>query len=154
MIEFWQDWQMWLATQPVEWAVLIAAFVSATLLPGGTEVILVAGLLAIHDPWRWVWLVTLASVGNTAGAMVSFFMGRSLPEGKAEKLQRARRWCQRYGAPALLLSWLPVVGDALPLAAGWLEMDWRRAFVYIALGKTARFVVVALIALSAGGMLT
>jgi membrane protein YqaA with SNARE-associated domain len=50
---------------------------------------------------------------------------------------------QRYGAPALLLAWLPVVGDALCVAAGWLRMHWVAALAFMGAGRLARYTVVA-----------
>ena len=49
----------------------------------------------------------------------------------------------RYGAPALVLAWLPVVGEALVLAAGWLKVNWIAAMVFQAIGRFVRYVVVA-----------
>ena len=51
-----------------------------------------------------------------------------------------------YGSPALLLSWLPVIGDPLCAAAGWLRVPWYRALLFIALGKIARYTVVLFVA--------
>ena len=86
-------------------------------------------------------LVLLATAGNTLGAMTTWLIGRLIPE--REKTDRALVWLRRWGAPALLLSWLPVVGDALPLAAGWLRMPAASCAVWVAVGKLLRYVVVA-----------
>ena len=86
-------------------------------------------------------LVLLATAGNTLGAMTTWLIGRLIPE--REKTDRALVWLRRWGAPALLLSWLPVVGDALPLAAGWLRMPAASCAVWMAVGKLLRYVVVA-----------
>ena len=83
----------------------------------------------------------LATAGNTLGAMTTWLIGRLIPE--REKTDRALVWLRRWGAPALLLSWLPVVGDALPLAAGWLRMPAASCAVWMAMGKLLRYVVVA-----------
>jgi membrane protein YqaA with SNARE-associated domain len=48
------------------------------------------------------------------------------------------------GAPVLLLSWLPIIGDALCVMAGWLKLPWRVVLVYMTLGKFVRFVVMTL----------
>lgn len=93
------------------------------------------------DTPRLCRLVLLATAGNTLGAMTTWLIGRLIPE--REKTDRALVWLRRWGAPALLLSWLPVVGDALPLAAGWLRMPAASCAVWVAVGKLLRYVVVA-----------
>lgn len=93
------------------------------------------------DTARLCRLVLLATAGNTLGAMTTWLIGRLIPERK--KTGRALAWLKRWGAPALLLSWLPVVGDALPLAAGWLRMPAAPCAVWVAVGKLLRYVVVA-----------
>ena len=82
----------------------------------------------------------MASVANTAGAMTSFLLGRFLPQKKhaAAAVQKL----QRYGTPLLFFSWLPVVGDALPLAAGWLRLPWLPALFWILAGKAARYALI------------
>ncbi|RDJ93228.1 DedA family protein, partial [Lacticaseibacillus rhamnosus] len=77
--------------------------------------------------------------GNTLVSMTSYLIGRIVPNrASAPAVARVRR----YGYPVLLFAWLPVVGDALPLAAGWLRLGaWQSAAV-IALGKFARYLVV------------
>src|SRR5687768_17597114 len=87
-----------------------SAFLSATLLPGNSEVVLAAVLKGF--PERAATAIALATLGNTLGGLTTFAIGWWLPRGKAPA-PRALAWVRRYGAPVLLLSWLPVVGDAL-----------------------------------------
>ena len=47
--------------------------------------------------------------------------------------------CERFGAKACLLSWLPVVGDPLCAVAGWLRLPFWPCVVYMAIGKFARY---------------
>ena len=111
----------WLSGAGAEAAVFASAFISSTLMPGGSEALLAGALSQTPDDTpRLCRLVLLATAGNTLGAMTTWLIGRLIPE--REKTDRALVWLRRWGAPALLLSWLPVVGDALPLAAGWLRM--------------------------------
>lgn len=122
-----------------------ASFFSATLLPGHSEAALLAFL---HFYPEQVWpALGVATVGNTLGGMSSYFIGRLIPEKGLEKITaRGLAWVQRYGTLSLLLAWLPVVGDALPLAAGWLRLNpWLSAF-FMALGKFARYAAVAALA--------
>ena len=70
--------------------------------------------------------------------MTSYLIGRVLPN-RREKSQVALERVQRYGAPVLLLSWVPLVGDPLCVAAGWLRVNWVWALVYMAVGKGVRY---------------
>ena len=118
----------------------LSAFVSATVLPGNSELVLLAFLKSFPD--RAVAAVAVATVGNTLGGLTTYGVGRLLPQGKAPP-QRALGWVRRYGAFALLLSWVPLVGDALCAAAGWLRIPlWAAALAMLA-GKLARYVVLA-----------
>ena len=116
-----------------------AAFVSATLLPANSEIVLVA-VLGAH-PDRALAALSIATLGNTLGGMTTYGLGRLLPQRKAPDA-RSLAWVRKYGAAALLLSWLPLVGDALCAAAGWLRVPWWAATLAMAVGKAARYVVV------------
>jgi len=116
----------------------VSSFTSATFLPGTSEVVLLA-LLHRHPEQMWP-AIAVATIGNTLGAMTSFAIGRLVPNRVAnEGVQRLRR----YGYPALLFSWVPVVGDALVAAAGWLRFDPWLSTAVLALGKLARYLVLA-----------
>jgi membrane protein YqaA with SNARE-associated domain len=76
--------------------------------------------------------------------MTTYLMGRLLPERMQRKLDpRALGWLKRYGAPATLLAWLPLLGDALCLASGWLRLNWLAALCFMAAGRLARYLVIA-----------
>lgn len=130
----------------VLWALFLSAFISSTLFPGGSE--LVVGALAAQDGSdKWT-LLAVASVGNTLGALTSYGLGRliALRYGvqtlHKPSQQRAIAHVQRWGAPVLLLSWLPIVGDPLCVAAGWMRMPLVLAATLIAIGKTARYAAI------------
>lgn len=116
----------------------LSSFVSATLLPGGSEIVLLA-LLDRYPESFWS-AIAVATAANTAGAMTSYLLGRLFPNRvRAASLDAMRR----YGYAALLFSWLPLIGDALCVAAGWLRFNvWASAAV-LAAGKFARYVAVA-----------
>lgn len=120
-----------------------SAFVSATVLPGNSEVVLLA-LLAKFPALLWQ-AVGIATVFNALGGMTSVGLGRLVPHGARvdARLARALPLLQRHGTYALLLSWVPVIGDALCVAAGWLRLPWWRSALFIAAGKFARYLVVA-----------
>ena len=120
------------------WGLLASAFVSSTILPGNSEIVLVAVLKAGASAPA---AVAVATIGNTLGGMTTYALGRLLPSRLPEGRAIAR--VRRFGAAALLLSWLPFAGDALCAAAGWLRLHWLACTLAIALGKAARYVVVA-----------
>ena len=115
----------------------IYSVLAATLLPGGSEIALAAYVAAAPDNASTAWL--LASLGNTLGGFTSWLCGRFLPPSEKLKASRAGRWMHRYGAPLLLLSWLPLIGDLLCLAAGWLRINPWSSLLAMALGKAARY---------------
>jgi membrane protein YqaA with SNARE-associated domain len=120
------------------WTLFVTSFLAATLLPGGSEAVLFAVLYASPElAWR---AVGIATAGNTLGGLSSYVLGRLLPTLKP---LRGTSILQRYGAPALLFSWVPIIGDALCVAAGWLRMNAAWAAVYIAVGKLARYAAIA-----------
>jgi len=121
----------------------LSAFLAATLLPGGSEVALVA-FLKTHAELPFTALA-LATVGNTLGGMTSVWLGRRLPQVPEGRFAgKAAEWTKRHGAMALLLSWLPLVGDAMCVAAGWLRLPWTPVILWMALGKFLRYLVLLL----------
>jgi membrane protein YqaA with SNARE-associated domain len=122
-------------------AVLLASFVAATLVPLSSEAVLL-GFLKLH-PEHAALAVALATLGNTAGGMTTYLIGRLVPERKPDT--KALAWLHRYGAPATLLAWLPVVGDALCAAAGWLRVNWLASLGFMAAGRLARYLFVAML---------
>ena len=114
-----------------------ASFVAATLFPLPSEAALYA-YLQLH-PERAALAVGVATLGNTAGGMTSYLLGRVVPR----KELKHSKTVQRYGAPVLLLAWFPLIGDALCVAAGWLRMNWMLALAFMFAGRLARYAVVA-----------
>lgn len=116
------------------WALFTSSFLAATLLPGGSEAVLYAVLRA-HPQAAWSALA-VATVGNTLGGMTSYLLGRLIP--KAAPL-RGLETVRRHGSLALLLSWVPFVGDPLCVAAGWLRINAGLAALFMGIGKFARY---------------
>ncbi|HEI8866943.1 YqaA family protein [Serratia sp. AKBS12] len=123
-----------------------SSFLSATLLPGNSEIYLVALLSngrISPEP-----LVLAATLGNTLGGVTNVIIGRLLPAMKPQRgLATAQRWLQRFGPAALLLSWVPVVGDLLCVLAGWLRMPWGPVMLFLCIGKALRYIVLTMITL-------
>ena len=121
-------------------AIFVVSFVSATLLPMATEPVLF-GFVKLNPNLFWV-AILVATLGNTLGGMVTYFMGYGAKKAFAkEKPVIHLRWLQRLGAPVLLLSWVPLIGDALCAMAGWLKLPWRGVLLWMSVGKFIRFVV-------------
>ncbi len=125
------------------WGLFFSSFFAATLLPGGSEAVLV-GVLTLHPDLFWPALL-LGTLGNTLGGLVTFGMGWVLPQ--TQQLKHVEK-VRHYGTPALLFAWAPLVGDALCVAAGWLRLNPLYATVFMALGKFARYWVIAMTAIS------
>lgn len=126
-----------------ELATLFAlSFAAATLVPLPSEASLFAYVHVYPD--RAAVAVAIATVGNTAGGMTSYGIGRLIPPRNVSA--RAIEWLRRYGAAATALAWLPVLGDALCVAAGWLRMHWAAVLAFMAAGRLARYIVVASLA--------
>ena len=123
------------------WTLFASSFLAATLLPGGSEAVLF-GVLKLHPGQLWTALA-VATLGNTLGGMSSYLIGRLLPQKQTLK---GLATVQRYGTSVLLLSWVPVVGDPLCVAAGWLRLNPWWSALCIALGKFARYWLVAVLA--------
>ena len=121
----------------------IGSFLAATLLPGGSEALLVWELRQNPEETALLWAV--ATLGNTLGGLSSWLIGwwlaRRFPDrGLGNDRQRqALKRVARYGSPALLLSWLPIIGDPLCLAAGWSGVKLLPAALFITTGKGARY---------------
>ena len=124
--------------------VFVVAFISATLLPMGSEPA-VFGLVKLNPDLFWP-AVLVATAGNTLGGAVSWWMGwgaekayESVAKRKPAEL-KALAWLHRFGPKACLLSWLPVVGDPLCALAGWQRLAFWPCVLYMAIGKFLRYV--------------
>lgn len=126
----------------------VSALISSTLLPGGSEVVLLYLATQTTENHGVLWLVS--TLGNSLGGISTWFIGwwiahrfptKSLDEKKhAQALNRVRRW----GSPGLLLSWVPIIGDPLCFVAGWLKLSFFYCALFIILGKAVRYGVLLL----------
>lgn len=137
--DFWQAHSLCL--------MFISAFLSATVLPGNSEVVFVAlavpklalGSLFSSDILA---LVFFATLGNGLGSLTTYGIGRWMPkfDPKNHRTLWVTNQIKRYGAITLLLSWLPVVGDLFCAIAGWLRLNFVASSLFIFLGKLVRYV--------------
>ena len=132
-------------------SLFVFAFISATLLPVGSEPA-VFGLLKLNPGLFWP-AVLVATAGNTVGGAVTWWMGygaeRAYEHITHHPAHRPHtlRWVRRLGPKACLLSWLPVVGDPLCAVAGWLQLSFWPCLMYMAIGKFARYVTMTAVLL-------
>ena len=139
-------------------ALFLLSFLASTLIPLGSEWLLVALLLKNHDP---VIAVALASVGNYFGACTTYAIGiyggpllvRKVLRIDEAAEQRADRFYARFGSWSLLFSWLPFVGDPLCLIGGILKISFARFSLLVFAGKLARYATVALLTLAGAGIM-
>ena len=132
-------------------ALFLVAFASATILPLQSEAMLTALILAKN--YSLFWLLMVAGTGNTLGAVVNWWLGKKVETYRdrswfpvtPDRLQLAQGWYQRYGKYSLLLSWLPIAGDALTVAAGLMREPLPVFIVFVATAKFARYFVLALL---------
>lgn len=131
----------------------LSAFIAATLLPTASEAVLVGLVVAGQQPV--VCLLLVASVGNVLGAVVNWVLGRWIAHFqdkpwfpvRAASLERAQAWYHRYGKWSLLLSWAPVIGDPLTVAAGVMREPFPIFLLLVTVAKFGRYLALTAITL-------
>lgn len=124
-------------------ALFAGSFLASTLLPGGSEAILLYAVSQAPDNQTMYWFV--ATLGNSLGGMSSWLLGwwiaRRFPDRilHQPEQRRALERIAKRGSPILLFSWLPVVGDPLCLAAGWSGVGVVSSALFITIGKALRY---------------
>lgn len=131
----------------------LSALVAATILPAQSEAVLVGLLLSgNHAP---ALLVLAAGIGNVLGSVVNWLIGRGVERFRDARwfpvgpraLDRAGRWYRKYGWWSLLLSWMPVIGDPLTVAAGIMREPFVRFLLVVSLAKFGRYIALAAVTL-------
>ena len=123
-----------------------SAFLAATIVPLSSEILLLA---LLRDGGDAALLIAVASVGNTLGSVVNWWLGLFLLKFQdrpwfyfsPEQIERAQNWYQRYGLWSLLLAWLPL-GDGLTVIGGVMRVPLWKFILLVGFGKTARYIVV------------
>lgn len=145
----------WLS-QPSYLSLFFMSFLASTLIPIGSEWLLVIVLVAGYDP---VYSVAVATFGNYLGAVVTYLVGLGGGRWLIEKVfrispeqqERARHHYQRFGVYSLIFSWLPIVGDPLCLVGGIMRINFGLFSLLVTGGKLARYTITALITVTASG---
>lgn len=124
--------------------VFVISFISATLLPLGSEPA-VFGLVKLNPELFWP-AISVATAGNTLGGALDWWLGYGAHK-VADKYKsdshhgRAVKWLEKLGPKACLLAWLPLIGDPLCAVAGWLKFPFWPCVLYMAIGKFLRYFV-------------
>jgi membrane protein YqaA with SNARE-associated domain len=134
-------------------SLFVAAFLAATPVPFNSEVAFIAMQVA---GWSAATLVAVASVGNVLGSCVTYAVGRSLGHlrdhprfpVRPAQMARAEDWFRRWGLWSLLLAWAPG-GDVLVAVAGVLRVPFPVFLLLVAIAKTGRYAVLALVTAAA-----
>jgi membrane protein YqaA with SNARE-associated domain len=123
------------------------SFAAATVLPLSSEIPLA---MTVWHSKGWVVPVAVATAGNYLGACTTYGLARAaiarIPAGRDARLRHASGLIARHGPPALLLSWIPLIGDVLVALAGAARMPFALFSIWTVLGKAARYVVVGWLA--------
>ena len=130
-------------------SLFIGSFLASTLMPGGVEVLLY--YLYQSGNYTVASLLAVSTIGNSLGGFMTFFMGDILRRGLSkanwyERIQRlfklegkALARIRKWGVPALFFTWMPIVGDPLALAGGYLQLPLWRSLIWIFVGKFVRY---------------
>ena len=132
-------------------SLFLGSILASTVVPGGVEVLLY--FMMDSGNYGFCELLMTASIGNTIGGVITFMMGGLLVKGM-ERLswhetlsryfkleQRSVMRIQKWGLPALLFTWMPIIGDPLALAGGYLRLPFWPSLVMIGIGKFVRYLV-------------
>lgn len=125
-----------------------SAFLAATILPLGSEVVLVALLLNGFNP---VSVVMIATIGNVLGSVVNYAIGffgsafliHRVLKISDESFNQSKQRFQKWGTASLLLAWVPIIGDPLTVIAGVLRINIWLFLLLVTAGKLGRYVVVS-----------
>ncbi|WP_321325474.1 YqaA family protein [Thiomicrorhabdus sp.] len=125
----------------------MVAFLAATILPIGSEVVLVGLLLNGFNP---VLVVTVATIGNVMGSVVNYVIGyfgsvfviERVLKIKPQNFERSRERFEKWGKFSLLLAWVPIIGDPLTVIAGVLRINLWLFILLVTIGKLGRYIVV------------
>lgn len=125
-----------------------SAFLAATLLPFGSEIVLTVLLAAEYSP---VLVLIAATSGNVLGSLLNYFIGikggywiiKKLLRLSDSEIKTAEGHFIKYGNWILLFAWLPVIGDPLTVVAGILKSNIWLFILLVTLGKFIRYLIIA-----------
>ena len=126
---------------------LFSAFISATLFPLGSEALLIYD---IKEGYNIYLLVLVATIGNSLGSLLNYFLGLKGEEYLVEKkllnekmILKSKAYFDKYGSVCLLFSWLPIIGDPITFVAGILKYDLKKFIILVVIAKLSRYLFIA-----------
>ena len=126
-----------------------SALISATLFPMGSEAIF---LYDIQSELNIYYLLLFATVGNSLGSIINYYLGLNGEEFllkkrfiNEKKINMAKKYFDRYGAYSLWLSWMPIIGDPITFIAGMLKFDIKKFILIVTISKFGRYFILFLI---------
>ena len=124
-----------------------SALISATLFPLGSEALLIYD---IKESYNLYLLIAVATIGNTLGSVINYFLGLKGEEYlisknflKEKYIIKSKYYFDKYGSISLLFSWLPIIGDPITFVAGILKYDFKKFLVLVFIAKLSRYLVIA-----------
>ncbi|MBP9616062.1 MAG: DedA family protein, partial [Aliarcobacter sp.] len=122
-----------------------SALISATLFPLGSEALLIYD---IKEGYNLYLLIAVATIGNTLGSVINYFLGLKGEEYlisknflKEKYIIKSKYYFDKYGSISLLFSWLPIIGDPITFVAGILKYDFKKFLVLVFIAKLSRYLV-------------
>ena len=126
-----------------------SAFVSATLFPLGSEALLIYD---IKEGYNIYLLVLVATIGNTRGSVVNYYLGLKGEEYLVEKkllnekyITKSKGYFDRFGSVCILFAWVPIIGDPITFVAGILKYDFKKFLILVTISKFSRYLFIALV---------
>ena len=124
----------------------VVSFISATLLPMGSEAVLLYDLTL---DLNIVLLFIFATVGNSLGSLVNYYLGLKGEEYllrkkhiDKKKFFKAKYYFDKYGGYSLLFSWLPIIGDPITFVAGIVKYDIKKFIILVIIAKGSRYLFI------------
>lgn len=130
------------------WGMLFASFIAGSVFPFSSEAVMLAMLAAGVDPWE---MVIFASIGNVAGSMFNYGVGRmgrldwieKYLHVKKESLDKAQRFMGGRGAWMGFFTFLPIIGSAISILLGLMRANVFITLISISIGKVMRYMILA-----------
>ena len=127
----------------------LSAFLSATLFPLGSEVVLI---INIKEGYNIFLLLFFATLGNSLGSVVNYYLGLKGEEYLISKnilsekyIEVFKKYFDKYGSICILFAWLPIIGDPITFVAGILKYDFKKFIILVTISKFLRYLFIAII---------
>ena len=126
-----------------------SAFISATLFPLGSEALLIYD---IKEGYNIYILLFVATLGNTLGSVVNYYLGLKGEEYLVKKkllnekmVIKSKNYFDRFGSVCILFAWVPIIGDPITFIAGVLKYDFKKFLILVTISKFSRYLFIALV---------